>query len=192
MKYYIKATLAKGVSGYDPNFIYLEGYNRHPNPIRNNNVCGKGRIHIAKDIKTADSYIENAHEYYLAQPFEILAEDEDKVAVVDCWLWRIPNEIIKKYERTRQAAREEYERIEQPARAEYERTRQPAWKEYERIEQPAWKEYNRIIQPARAEYKRIVQPAWKEYDNILKQAYDNIVNKMKPIIDANPAYKKSS
>ena len=173
MKYYIKATLKGGKSCYDNNFIYNEGYNCHPNPIRDNYICGEGRIHLANNIEIANIYVKNPKEYYLALPFEILAEDDEKIAVVDCWLWRIPNDIVIKYNKFKEPAKAEFERIKDHAKAEFERIKDQAWNEFKRIIEPAWAEYKRITDQAKAEFERIIEPAWADYERITDPAWND-------------------
>ena len=170
MKYYIKATLQGGKSGYDNKFIYREGYNCHPNPIRENYICGEGRIHLANNIEIACKYVINPAEYYLALPFEIIAEDEEKIAVVDCWLWRIPNDMVLKYNRVKVPARADFERIRDNAWADFERIRDNAWDDYNRITDNAWDDYKRIRDLALADYNRIRDNAWTKYERVKNSA----------------------
>ena len=70
IKYYIKATLPNGKSPpYEDNLICHEGYNRHPNPIKNNKVYGAGKIQLYTNIKNAISFVNNAENFYVALPF---------------------------------------------------------------------------------------------------------------------------
>jgi len=85
---YYKATKAKGVSGYDPNFIYHLGINAHPNPDRkSNDACGEG-IHLAKSIEIAKSLCSDWKEIYEAKAGVILGEDSKKIRVASCVLVR--------------------------------------------------------------------------------------------------------
>ncbi len=96
-KYFIKATLSGGRSGYDHNFIYHEGENIHPNPDRKSKYeCGRG-IHLAKTLPFALEYVPNATEFYLAIPGDILGEGEDKIRTDRCVLWRIPKSLGDDY-----------------------------------------------------------------------------------------------
>jgi hypothetical protein len=95
-KYFIKATLDNGRSGYDPKFVYKEGWNEHPNPNLTSNVCGAG-MHLGRTIGDAQSYVPEATEYYLAIPDKILGRNETKIRTNKVYLWRIPNEIIDDY-----------------------------------------------------------------------------------------------
>ena len=86
---YYKATKAKGVSGYDPNFVYHLGMNVHPNPDRkSNDACGEG-IHLAKSIETAKRLCNSWKEIYAAEAGVILGEDRDKIRCASCFILRV-------------------------------------------------------------------------------------------------------
>ena len=189
MKYYIKATGEGGKSYYNNNFIYREGYNCHPNPNRGNYVCGEGRIHLANNIEIANKYVKNPEEYYLALPFEILAKDGEKIAVVDCWLWHIPNDIVLKYNKFKEPAKAEYKRIKDRALTEFEQIRDQAWDEFERITDQTWDDYERIIDQAWNDCERIRDHVLAEFERIINQAYETLIQSLNLIIKANPAIK---
>jgi len=97
-KYYYKGTLAGGVSGYSPNFVYKLGWNTEPSAdFESKEPCGVG-IHLAKTIFDADWYVKGAKEFYFAYPDKILGEDDTKIRTNRAFLmFRIPEGIINDY-----------------------------------------------------------------------------------------------
>jgi len=97
-KYYFKATLDGGVSGYDPTYIHHEGINKHPNPDKSKQICSAG-VHLAISLEVARNYVENATEFYVAKPIgKIYGRDKTKIRVGEYHLWRIPADLLKVYE----------------------------------------------------------------------------------------------
>lgn len=100
-KYYIKATLDGGTSGYDPRFKYKVGFNKHPKPdFESKESCGVG-IHLAKNVSIARNYVNKASELYLATiAGKILGKDRSKVRVDSCnILGQIPPDILRAYDK---------------------------------------------------------------------------------------------
>ena len=103
-KYYFKATLDGGRSGYDPAYIHHEGINVHPNPDTSDRVCSHG-VHLATTIEGARSYVSYATEVYLACPIgKIYARGDDKIRVGKYRLWLIPQDLLRAYEEARAPA----------------------------------------------------------------------------------------
>jgi hypothetical protein len=83
-KYYIKATLNDGVSGYESTFHYHLGQNIHPKPDRKSSAsCGEG-IHLFKTFQSGKKYVPKATEFYIAEAGVILGEDEKKIRCASC------------------------------------------------------------------------------------------------------------
>ena len=141
-KYYIKATLDDGVSGYDNKFKYHLGENVHLKPdMKSNSSCGRG-IHLARNILSARGYVK-ATEFYLATAGKILGEDNTKIRTDKCnLLCRIPDNIIKAYDEAELSARKAYDKAVLPDWMAYVEAELPDWKAYEEAEAPAWKAYN--------------------------------------------------
>ena len=141
MKYYFKATLRGGRSGYDPTYIHHEGINEHPNPDKSDKVCSAG-IHLAVSLREARSYVPGATEFYVAKPIgKIYGRDETKIRVGKYHLWRIPADLLKVYKEAEAPARKVYKEAEAQARKVYVEATAPAWKVYKEAEAPAWKVY---------------------------------------------------
>jgi len=155
-KYFIKATLNGGMSGYDPNFKYHLGENIHPNPDRKNtNACGLG-IHLARDITFSKTYVPSATEFYLAVPSgDILGSDEDKIRVDKCnLLCQIPPDLIQAYAKVTASAWEAYKKAEASAWEAYEKARAPAREAYEKARAPAREAFKKATAPA---YQKLIR-----------------------------------
>lgn len=130
MAYYYKATLDKGVSGYDESFHYKLGKNIEPNVAKTNVVCSTG-IHLAKTIWDAYSYVPNATEFYLATCTEIYGKDKSKIRTGECnILYKIPMNLIKEYKAKLKSLEDEYRAKCKPLDDEYRAKCDPLDDEY--------------------------------------------------------------
>ena len=78
-QYYIKATKDGMKAGYN-GFQHKMGITKHPHPDTTGTICSEG-FHMAKSIKDALSYLNNATEFYICKPVgKIYAEDNTKIS----------------------------------------------------------------------------------------------------------------
>jgi len=175
-KYFIKATLNGGVSGYDESFIYHEGENVHPNPdYVSKEACGRG-VHLARTIEWARDYVVNPREFYLATVTgKIIASDKTKIRVDKCHLTRIPDSSIEAYDEAIAPARKAYDEAVATARKAYDEAAATAWKVYNEAIATAGKVYNEAIATAGKAYDESTATARKAYDEAVataRKAYD--------------------
>ena len=180
MKYYFKATLDGGQSGYDPTYIHHEGINKHPNPDKSNQVCSTG-VHLAVSLEEARRYVEAATEFYLAKPIgKIYGRDDTKIRVGDYYLWRIPADLIKVYEEARDKAWEVYVEAEAQARKVREEATAQAQKVYEEARAQAWKVYVEAEASAWEVYVEAEAPTWEVYGEARDKAWEVYVEATAP------------
>jgi len=161
MKYYFKATLRGGRSGYDPTYIHREGINKHPCPDKSKQICSAG-VHLAISLEGARNYVENATEFYVAKPIgKIYGRDKTKIRVGEYHLWRIPADLLKVYDEAMAQA----EKVREEALAQAKKVREEALAQ-------AWKVRDEALQAWEVVYREAMAQAWKVYDEAMAQAWE--------------------
>jgi len=121
--FYYKATLENMASGYDPSFHYNMGLNIHPNSDTSSVTCGRG-FHLAKTIRYAKNYVNNATEFYLVTAGKILGNDNTKIRSDECnVLLKIPQSIIDAYRAKLKLLDDDYRAKLEPLNDDYEAKR---------------------------------------------------------------------